>query len=105
MISENRGYTLSYHPDPKKILSGMREKQNILAQELYNGCMPQSVAHAYEVAWRDACLYCLQEIEDTAAVVKHEKMEWQKPAMSYLNRVYQEIMLDNALSPYINYQD
>jgi hypothetical protein len=105
MIKLNKKYALNYTPDPKKILSAMREKQNILAQEYFNGTMPMSVAHAYEVAWRDACLYCLQEIADTAEVAKMEKIEWQEPARSYLERVYNEIMLDNALSPYVNYQE
>ena len=101
----NPNHTLSYNPDPKKILSSMRERLNILSQELFNGDIPPTVKHVYEVAWRDACLYCLQEIEDTAAVAKHESAEWRQPALSYLARVYDEIMKDNALSPYLNYKE
>jgi hypothetical protein len=100
-----RKHGLSYSPDPKKILSSMRERLNILSQELFNGDIPPTVKHVYEVAWRDACLYCLQEIEDTAYVARMEKADWQTPAMSYLSRVYEEIMKDNALSPYINYKE
>jgi hypothetical protein len=100
-----RKHGLSYSPDPKKILSSMRERLNILSQELFNGDIPPTVKHVYEVAWRDACLYCLQEIEDTAYVAQMEKDDWQAPAISYLSRVYEEIMKDNALSPYINYKE
>ena len=102
MINTNR---LSYTPMPEKILSSMRERQNILAQELFNGDIPPTVKHVFEVAWREACLYCLKEIEDAAAVAKHDKIEWQVPARAYLERVYEEIMKDNALSPFVNYEE
>ena len=82
----------------------MREKQNMLRQEFFNGDMPQSVQFAYEIAWRDACLHCMEQIKDTAEVAKMEKIEWQEPARSYLARVYDEIMKDNALSPFVNYE-
>jgi len=101
----NRNLVASYEPSPERILSSMRERQNTFAQELFNGDMPMTVKHAYEVAWREACLHCLQAIKDTAEVAKAEKIEWQEPAMSYLERVYEEIMKDNALSPFVNYQD
>jgi len=97
--------TLAYQPFPEKILSSMREKQNIMAQELFNGDMPPTVKHVYEVAWREACLYCLQEIEDAVLLVKSDKFEWQQPVSVYLSRVYEEIMKDNALSPFVNYEE
>ena len=103
MINKNR--VLEYTPNPEKILSSMRERQNIMAQELYNGDMTLSIKHVYEVAWREACLHCLQQIEDTAMVVELEKVEWREPATSYLVRVYDEIMKDNALSPFVNYEE
>jgi hypothetical protein len=97
---------LSYNPMPEKILSSMRERKNIFAQELFNGDLPSHVSHAFEVAWREACLYCLQEIKDTADVSQYEpKAEWREPAKAYLERVYEEIMKDNALSPFVNYQE
>ena len=96
---------LEYTPQPENILSSMREKKNTFAQELFNGELPVHIDHAFEVAWREACLHCLQQIRDTAEVVKSEKIEWQEPARSYLERVYEEIMKDNALSPFVNYED
>jgi hypothetical protein len=90
----NPKFSLSYRPNPEKILSAMREKQK----------MPQSVQFAYEIAWRDACLHCMEQIKDTAEVVGAEKVEWQEPARTYLARVYDEIMKDNALSPFVNYE-
>ena len=100
----NPKFSLSYRPNPEKILSAMREKQNMLRQEFFNGDMPQSVQFAYEIAWRDACLHCMEQIKDTAEVVNAEKVEWQEPARTYLARVYDEIMKDNALSPFVNYE-
>ena len=96
---------LVYTPLSEKILSSMRERQNILAQELFNGDLPPTMKHIYEVAWREACLHCLSQIQDAADVVKGEKIEWQEPARSYLERVYVEIMKDNALSPFVNYEE
>lgn len=96
---------LTYTPLPEKILSSMRERQNLMAQELFNGDLPPTIKHVYEVAWREACLYCLKEIEDAAAVAKSDKIEWQEPARAYLERVYVEIMKDNALSPFVNYEE
>ena len=100
----NPNASLSYRPNPEKILSDRRERLNILAQEYFNGDMPQSIQFVYEVAWRDACLYCMEQIKDTAEVAKMERIEWQEPARSYLARVYDEIMKDNALSPFVNYE-
>ena len=96
---------LDYTPLPERILSSMRERQNIMAQELFNGDMPPTMKHVYEVAWREACLYCLKEIEDAAITAKSDKIEWQEPARAYLERVYVEIMKDNALSPFVNYEE
>ena len=94
---------LGYQPSPSKILSLMREKKNIFAQELFNGDLPSHVSHTFEVAWREACLYCLQEIRDAAETAKYDRAEWSEPAQAYLERVYEEIMKDNALSPFVNY--
>lgn len=96
---------LSYTPFPEKILSSMRERKDLFAQEMYNGDLPQHIAHTFEVAWREACLYCLREIEDTVLTAKGDKIEWQEPAVSYLSRLYEEIMKDNALSPFVNYEE
>lgn len=96
---------LVYNPLPERILSSMRERQNIMAQELFNGEMSPTIKHVYEVAWREACLHCLNQIQDAADVVKGERIEWQEPARSYLERVYVEIMKDNALSPFVNYEE
>ena len=96
---------LTYNPMPEKILSSMRERKNIFAQELFNGDMPSHVSHAFEVAWREACLYCLQEIKDAVDLTQYENIEWREPAKTYLERVYEEIMKDNALSPFVNYQE
>ena len=96
---------LVYTPLPERILSAMRETQNIMAMELFNGEMSPTIKHVYEVAWREACLHCLSQIQDAADVVKSEKIEWQEPARSYLERVYVEIMKDNALSPFVNYEE
>jgi len=96
---------LVYNPLPERILSAMREKQNIMAQELFNGDIPPTVKHVYEVAWREACLHCLSQIQDAASCVKSDKIEWHEPASLYLERVYVEIMKDNALSPFVNYEE
>ena len=44
------------------------------------------------------------QIKDAVEVVRTEKVEWQEPARTYLARVYDEIMKDNALSPFVNYE-
>lgn len=96
---------LRYNPNPQNILSSMRERLNMLSQELYNGDMPHNVQHAFEIAWREACLHCLSQIDDAAQMVSSERIDWHEPARLYLERVYEEIMKDNALSPFINYEE
>lgn len=100
-----RNVVMQYTPLPERVLSAMRERQNIMAQELFNGDLPLTIKHVYEVAWRDACLHCLQEIRDVHDVAKGEKDSWREPATSYLARVHDEIMKDNALSPFLNYEE
>jgi|688.fasta_scaffold270055_2 valyl-tRNA synthetase len=97
----NKKFTLSYTPSPEKILSSMREKQNEMSEEMFNGEFSPTAKLVYEIAWRDACLHCLEQIKDTADVASLEK-DKQLP-VAYLERVYDEIMKDNALSPFVNY--
>ena len=93
--------TLTYRP--LSILSSMREKKKALADELFNGVLPEHMGHVFEVAWREACLDCLEEIRTTAMLLDLEKSDW-KPAKAYLERVYDHILKNNALSPFVNYE-
>lgn len=99
---------LLYSPTRETILSDMRKRRDELLTECYDG-VPQTlqtiIKHTYEVAWREACLHCLQQIRDVHDVAKGEAVNWKEPAQSYLERVYEEIMKDNALSPFVNYQE
>jgi len=105
----NKKFTLSYSPSPEKILSSMREKQKDMSEEMFNGEFSPTVKLVYEIAWRDACLHCLEQIKDTAEVAILEKSKFGKELpvallVAYLERVYDEIMKDNALSPFVNYK-
>lgn len=102
----NKKFTLSYTPSPEKILSSMREKQKEMSDEMFNGEFSSTAKLVYEIAWRDACLHCLEQIKDTAEVASLEVSPRLRESLpiAYLERVYDEIMKDNALSPFVNYK-
>lgn len=107
MIKANTGPSLSYSPLPERILKVMKEKRVELDDT--HGLSEREV-FIFGYAWREALLYALEEIKNTAVMVKYEQLKDTTPPTyqlfnGYLERLAREIELDNALSPFLNYED
>lgn len=97
---------LMYSPLPEKVLMVMRDKRKEL-DETY--ALTEREAFIFGYAWREAMLEALEEIRNTATMLKYEHLKDTPPTYkmfnNYLERLSLEIELDNALSPFLNYQD
>lgn len=97
---------LSYSPLPERILSVMHEKREELDQTY---ALTEREVFIFGYAWREALLYALEEVKNIDTMLKYENGRETPPTYTlfknYLERLSQEIELDNALSPYINYKD
>lgn len=106
MIKANTGPSLSYSPLPERVLSAMRKKQAELDDSY---ALNERERFIFEYAWREAMLESLKSIEDTVFLLKHEIQKDTPPTYkmfhNYLERMAKEIELDNALSPFLNYED
>ena len=106
MIKANTGPSLSYSPLPERILSAMRKKQAELDDSY---ALNERERFIFEYAWREAMLESLKYLEDIAALLRYEAGKDTPPTYAlfkdYLERMAKEIELDNALSPFINYED
>lgn len=106
MIKANTGPSLVYSPLPETILRGMRCKIEEL-NETY--ALSEREMFIFEYAWREALLYALSEMDDTKVMLDYEQQKHTQPTYAlfkeYLGRLAKEIELDNALSPFVNYED